>query len=57
MRKLNFGALYIGIAEVLTDNTGIQPQVVYTLNSQNIVFALMKKGEEVMRVWTHAYIN
>jgi len=50
MRKLNFGALYIGIAEVLTDNTGIQPQVVYTLNSQNIVFALMKKGEEVMRV-------
>jgi len=46
--KLNFGALYTGIAEVLTDDTGIL-QVVYTLNSQNTVFALTKKGEEVVR--------
>ena len=46
--KLNFGALYTGIAEVLMDNTGIQPQVVYTLNSQDTVFALTKKGEEVV---------
>jgi len=46
--KLNIGSLYTGFAEVLTDNTGIQHQVIYTLNSQDTVFALMKKREEVV---------
>jgi len=32
----------------LTDNTDIQPQIVYTLNSQDTVFALTKKREEVV---------
>ncbi|KYN20002.1 hypothetical protein ALC57_07653, partial [Trachymyrmex cornetzi] len=44
----NYGALYTGLAEMLTDDTGVQPQIVYTLNSQDTVFALTKKGIETM---------
>lgn len=44
----NYGAFYTGFAEILTDNTGVQPHIVYTLNSQDTVFALMKKGVETM---------
>lgn len=41
----NYGSLYDGYAEVLTDNTAQQSQVVYSLNSQETVFALTSKGK------------
>lgn len=40
----NYGSLYDGLAEVLTDTTAQQPQVIYSLNSQDTVFALTSKG-------------
>ena len=41
----NYGSLYEGYADVLTDTTGRESQIVYSLNSQETIFALTAKGK------------
>ena len=45
-RITNYGALYTGFVEILTDDTGVRPQIIYILNSQDTVFALTKKEKQ-----------
>jgi len=48
----NYGVLYEGFAEVLTDTTAQQPQIVYSLNSQETIFALTSKGTYLLCGYT-----
>lgn len=48
----NYGTLFDGFAEKLVDTTAQQSQVVYSLNSQDTVFALTSKGKYTMCGYT-----
>jgi len=48
----NYSALYDGFAEVLTDSIAQQPQIIYSLNSQDTVFTLTSKGTYLLYGYT-----